>query len=365
MYNHANISAEPKLSFWRRLWQKILFAFRLNDAPLVKVYHGFGNDKLITVFGHVFRFSPIPRKHYSKNFLTNTFALIRLFMVKPYRRAYLKIQWNNSWTYTQTGNDGFFRFELTLDTPLQPGWHEVNIFLLGRKTDNASIAAGKGSVYIPSNNQYAFISDIDDTFLISHSSNLWKRLFVLLTENAHSRKPFEGVVRHYQLLSKAGIEGKETNPFFYVSSSEWNLYDYIRDFAIKQELPKGVYLLNQLKQFSELWKTGQNNHSTKFMRIVRILEAFPNQKFILLGDDTQEDPTIYASIVSHFPNKILVVYLRKVRKKTKASVLPAIEQMKAAGVICCYFNHSSEAISHSISIGLIQNPDEFVQMKTN
>jgi phosphatidate phosphatase APP1 len=264
--------------------------------------------------------------------------------------------WNNEWHHTQSEKDGFFRFEIPLHQPVKPGWHEVQVFLLRRKADTTK-AQGKGTVYVPHINQYTFISDIDDTFLISHSSNLRKRIFVMLTENAHSRQPFEGVVKHYQLLSKAGLTEEEmqyeSNPFFFVSSSEWNLYDYIREFCIKYELPRGVYLLNQLKTFSQVWKTGQNNHSTKFMRIVRILEAFPKQKFILLGDDTQEDPTIYASVVEHFPDKILAVYLRKVRKTTKPTVLPAIEKMKAAGVLCCYFAESSEAISHSATIGLI------------
>jgi phosphatidate phosphatase APP1 len=364
MYNHANIPAEQKPSFWQRIRQKMLHGFRLTDQPVVKVYHGYGNDKTVTVFGHVFLFSPVPRKHYSKNFLTNTFALLRLFMVRPFKKAHLKMQWNNEWIYTQSEKDGFFRFEWTIDAALQPGWHEVTVFLLGRSKDNTSITSGKGSIYIPYSNQYAFISDIDDTFLISHSSNFRKRLFVLLTENAHSRQPFEDVVRHYQLLARAGTQHATSNPFFFVSSSEWNLYDYIREFAETQQLPQGVYLLNQVKQFKQLWKTGQNNHSTKFMRIVRVLEAFPKQRFILLGDDTQEDPNIYASIIAHFPNRILAVYLRKVRKKTKPTVLPALDEMKKGGVICCYFNQSSEAISHSISIGLIQNPDEVIQMKT-
>lgn len=364
MQNHANIPGQ-KPSLGQRLWEKFLRGFRLTDHPVVKVYHGFGNQHRVTVIGHVFRFSPIPRKHYSKNWLTNTFALLRLFMVRPYRRAYVKMQWNNEWVYAQSENDGFFRFELDIVETLPPGWHEVQVWLLGRARTETTITSGTGSIFIPYRNQYVFISDIDDTFLISHSSDIRKRLWVLLTENAHSRQPFTDVVRHYQLLSYAGTQHEETNPFFFVSSSEWNLYDYIREFAIRQQLPQGVYLLNQLKLFSQLWNTGQNNHATKFMRIVRIIEAFPQQRFILLGDDTQEDPNIYAAIVAHFPNRILAVYLRKVRKITKPTVMPAIEQMKAAGVICCYFSQSSEAISHSISIGLIQNPDPVKQMKTN
>jgi len=281
MQNNAHIEPQSSPTFFKKIRWKLLQGFRLTDQPVVKVYHGFGNDKTLTVFGHVFHFSPVPRKHYSKNFLTNTFALLRLFMVRPYRKAHLKMQWNDQWIYTQSEKDGFFRFEWTIDTPLKPGWHEVTVLLLGRNKENLPRTSGIGTIYIPYRNQYAFISDIDDTFLISHSSNLRKRLFVLLTENAHSREPFEDVVKHYQLLSRAGAAHAESNPFFFVSSSEWNLYDYIREFAIKQELPQGVYLLNQLKLFSQLWKTGQNNHSTNFMRIVKKLEALQEKELML------------------------------------------------------------------------------------
>jgi phosphatidate phosphatase APP1 len=106
----------------------------------------------------------------------------------------------------------------------------VEVSMLDRFNGNP-IATGKAGLVVPYVNQFAFISDIDDTFLISHSGNLRKRLFVLLTENARSRKPFEGVVNHYNLLSLAGALEKTNNAFFYVSSSEWNLYEYIREFS--------------------------------------------------------------------------------------------------------------------------------------
>src|SRR5689334_19242997 len=147
MYNHANILEQPKLPFLERVRRKILLAFRLTDEPIVKVYHGFGNDTNVTVFGHVFLFSPVPRKHYSKNFLTNTFALLRLFMVKPYRKAFLKMQWNGEWLQTQSEKDGFFKFEWKLSQPLEPGWHKVQVLLSGRNEENVPYASGEGSFY--------------------------------------------------------------------------------------------------------------------------------------------------------------------------------------------------------------------------
>ena len=115
------------------------------------------------------------------------------------------------------------------------------------------------------------------------------------------------MVNHYQLLANTGASRNTHNLFFYVSSSEWNLYDYIFEFTKNNKLPKGIYLLNQLKTFRQVFKTGQNNHKTKFMRISRIMETYPDQKFILLGDDSQEDPNINSAIVEHFPQNIYAV----------------------------------------------------------
>jgi phosphatidate phosphatase APP1 len=188
---------------------------------------------------------------------------------------------------------------------------------------------------------------------MSYSSHMGQRLKVLFTQNARSRKPFEGVVRHYQLLALGNTTPEAPNPFFYVSSSEWNLYDYIHEFTAVNGLPRGVFMLNVLKQFSQIFKTGQNNHHTKFARIVRILEAYPAQKFVLLGDSSQQDPYIYASIVSHFPGRIYAVYIRDVHEPNQAKVSEVLTGIEAEGVPYCFFRHSEEAIKHSQQIGLI------------
>ena len=47
--------------------------------------------------------------------------------------------------------------------------------------------------------------------------------------NARTRLPFAGVAEFYRSL-QLGRNGKRNNPFFYVSSSPWNLYDLLKDF---------------------------------------------------------------------------------------------------------------------------------------
>lgn len=340
-------SSAPKKTIKERLFNWL----RLTDRTIIKVYHGYGHAEQLNIYGHVLTFGPLPRNRYSQNVITNTLALLRLFMVKPYPNAKVQMEWEGTIHKTKTDEDGFFRFVWKDEAHLPHGWHDVVVSMID---DNDNIMVqDKGSVYVPYSTQYGFISDIDDTFLISHSSNLRKRLFVLFTENARSRDPFEGSVKHYQLLAKANTTPDAPNPFFYVSSSEWNLYEYILEFTMVNKMPEGVFLLNVLKRFHQIFKTGQNNHQTKFARIVRILEAYPHQRFVLLGDSSQHDPYIYASVVEHFPKQIHAVYIRDIHEANKQKVADVLVKIESAGVPCCFFSHSEDAIAHSKRIGLI------------
>jgi len=334
----------------KNLKQRFMNWLGLTNEVTIKVYHGYGYGNQLVTYGHVFKLSPTPRKKYRKSFLRNTWALLRLFMVEPYPLLNLEMHWEDQVLFCKTDTDGFFKFDWKDQPPLPQGWKELTV---KAKINDTVIAESTGHVFIPYPTQYGFISDIDDTFLISHSSNLRKRLFVLFTQNARTRKPFEGVAKHYQLLAESNTTKDAPNPFFYVSSSEWNLYEYILEFTRVNEIPKGVFLLNQLKRLNQLLKTGQNHHKTKFTRIARILEGFPSQRFVLLGDSSQQDPYIYESIVSHFPKQIHAVYIRDVYAKNKHKAADVLHKIESKGVPCCFFEHSSDAILHSKKIGLI------------
>jgi len=336
---------KTKLKEW--LFNKL----HITRKPVVKVYNGYGDEDMLLVYGHVLRQSPLPKKKFKKNFWSNSMSLLRLFMTEPYRNVKVRMEWSGVILEAETDDDGFFKFEWKSPREPEPGWHDIKVEIANTK--HAGVI-GEGKVLVPYTTQFAFISDIDDTFLISHSSDLRKRLYVLFTKNARTRKPFEGVVRHYQLLAHANTTPENPNPFFYVSSSEWNLYDYILEFKRSYGMPEGVYLLSQMKSWYELAKTGQTKHGGKFVRIVRVLKEFPHQKFILLGDDTQQDPEIYAKVVEGFRDQILCVYLRNVHKTKKPETEDYTREIRRLGVAVCYFKKSEEAIAHSQQIGLIR-----------
>jgi len=300
------------------------------------------------------KLSPYPRKTFRSNWVINVFSTLRLFMVLPFSYAKISIHWQGNIYFTKVEDDGFFSFEIFWESSAIRGWQKVLVKLEEEKYISRQIES-EGEIYIPYPSQYAFISDIDDTFLISHSVKLRKKLYALFTKNAHSRKPFEGVVNHYNLLARGGQVDGNNNPFFYVSGSEWNLYDLILEFSRSNHLPKGIFLLSAIKGITQFWKSGSNNLMTKFARIVRIIEAFPHLHFVLMGDDSQLDADIYESVVKHFPGKIYAVYMRQVGETRRKETEIKMKEMQGLSVNCCYFKHSAEAVIHSKTIGLVDN----------
>jgi phosphatidate phosphatase APP1 len=341
-----------------QLINKIFRFLQVTRKPIVWAFDGYGDADDVIIQGYVLSLSPRPRRTYRQNLLINLFSLVRLFVVRPKRFARVLLEWNGEIHEQVTDKYGFFKFEWKPINPLTAGWQKAKVSYVTAAPASVAIASSECEVFIPHVYQYNFISDIDDTFLISHSSSIFKRLYVLFSKNARSRKPFEGVVNHYRLLAKASAGSGVDNPFFYVSSSEWNLYHYIKEFCRKHEMPRGVFLLSTMKRFRHLLSTGQGKHATKYVRIARILKSYPRHKYILLGDNSQKDPEIYYSVVRDFPGMIHAVYIRNINAYKVTATGKFISGIETMGVKCCFFKHSAEAIEHSRSIGLIPFPQE-------
>lgn len=324
----------------------------MNKSVSVKVYHGYGHAHNLVVYGHVFKHKAKTRQVYSNNLFVNIIHLLKLFILKPYAFVEVRLQFFDQTIYNKTEVDGFFKFEWKAQHDIPAGWHNVKVEAIDQY--GAVLNIGEGRVYVPHITQYAFISDVDDTVMVSHSATVGRRLRELFIKNPHTRKTFSDTASHYQQLALSHTEANQPNPFFYVSSSEWNLYDYLVETFRFNKLPDGAFLLNTLKKWKDLIKTGKTGHEGKLLRVMRILDTFPNQKFVFFGDNSQKDPEIYSSIVEKYPQNIEAVYIRNIRPEKELETNELLKKVKDKGVEACLFKDSEEAIRHSRSIGLIQ-----------
>lgn len=318
--------------------------------PILQLYRGYANEQELIVMGHVFK-RTYEYDFQKKNF-KNATSIINQFRIKtiPNFDVYLKI--GDQEIHTKTLDDGYFKFCIPLEKEFNFGWMEYEVSIR-YKTE---ILTSKGSFIRPHHGNLGIISDIDDTFLISHTHNFFKKIYILLFKSVNDRKVFKDVVPHYQALSSAGRNNKEEeNAFFYISSSEWNLYHFIVRFSKIHELPRAVILLKDIRRgITDFFMSGRGNHNHKFDKIKHVLEFYPNLKYVLLGDDSQHDPILYENICKIFPVTVKAVYIRQTGKFQKKSTKAILKNLENLEVSVCYFKDSSQAIMHSKSIGIIK-----------
>lgn len=147
------------------------------------------------------------------------------------------------------------------------------------------------------------ISDIDDTIKVT---NISSKLEVLKNTLVRPFVAVPGMAQLYKLWKQ------EWNAnFFYVSSSPWQLYSHLHTFLEQNEFPMGSFYLKRASlhdsTFTNLFTSSKK---TKPPIIQQLLERFPKRHFLLVGDDGENDPEIYAKMASEFAKQIKHIYIR-------------------------------------------------------
>jgi phosphatidate phosphatase APP1 len=322
----------------------------------IKLYRGYANKNELVIFGHVVKNYPSGDHKYTRKGFRYARTILQLFSIKTVPNIRVVLQVGSISAEALTEQDGYFRFQVPIPEELESGWHHYTVSVDEQISGKKYEATSEEEFFIPFVSSYGIISDIDDTFLISHSRRSFRKLFVLLARNVQARKPFDDVVKHYQLLSFASRvhPHNENNIFFYVSSSEWNLYDMIVRFSELNGLPKAILKLKKIKSgLDDFVMTGAGSHDHKLRKIQNIVSFYPELQFILLGDDSQKDPEIYDQICEQFPKSIRAVYIRQTRRRSKPETTQHLKNISSKGIDICYFAHSNKAIIHSLDTGIV------------
>jgi phosphatidate phosphatase APP1 len=197
------------------------------------------------------------------------------------------------------------------------------------------------------------ISDIDDTIIYTFATDRLRMIYNVLINNAWTRLPFAGVRNFYRAL-RDGSGGDEQNPFFYISSSSWRIYDVMRDFLEINDMPAGPVLMRAMK-FTRSSLFDPRRHDHKKNRFKEILSTFPDLPFILIGDSGQRDAELYTDLAELYPGRIPALYLRDVdtsidrRKAIERLALKAAE----AGSELLLVDTSLKAARHAATRGWI------------
>lgn len=331
-------------------------------VPKILPYRGFGNENIVFLRGCVLEDKGLCTPEVQDSIWDNMIAMIKRFVSDEIPGVKLSATFMGETKEFETDEKGFFEvtFVPQYDHIPEDAWQPVALELLEDVVpDQEDVKATGQIMFLNHKSEFGVISDVDDTILISKATNAWKKLRLMLFKNAHSRLPFEGVAAFYRALQEGTTD--TYNPIFYVSSSEWNLYDLLVDFCKVRGIPKGPFLLQSLEEdWYKFWKSGGGDHNHKVDKIRHILSTYHDLRFILIGDSGQKDAEIYSKIVQEFPERILAIYIRDVTKPKRHRYIKTIgESIEHTGVEMLIVKDTEEAAKHAIERGFIS--DKFLK----
>ena len=336
------------------------FRKRLNADDLLQIitYRSYGTANRLYVKGRVLKDKGIRKPTERDTVWNNLLSMYQRFESDEVPDARLRINFQGQSHFVVTDHEGYFTLDLFTEIPLiwDDMWHEVEVELVESPYSFSPGLNSTASVLVPpADAEYGIISDIDDTIVKTTATSLLALSRNTFLHNAHTRLPFAGVSEFYKSL-QLGRNGKRNNPFFYVSSSPWNLYDLLIDFLDLNDIPEGPLLLRDFGLDANRENAGHMGH--KFKEIKNILLAYPHLNFVLIGDSGQEDPKIYRKIVAKFPRRILAIYIRDVQLSDRAKIAIDISrELVPDKVEMIIMDNTVEAAEHAAKTGLIYTTD--------
>ncbi len=326
-------------------------------APFIQTYRDFGTASCVTVRGRLLEDPRLRKPTPDDTLLDNVMATLRRMESDEIPGARLRVQFCGATTEVTTDEEGYFSATLEPTRALDEAarWHEATVTLVSSPAHPAgTVAESTAPVLVPPPSaQYGVISDVDDTILQTGATNFIAMVRTTLAGNALTRLPFEGVAGFYRALVH-GTLSTDDNPLFFVSSSPWNLYDLLIDFMETQGIPQAPLLLRDLGlDAGKFIKSGHSEHKTA--AITRILEAYPDLPFFLIGDSGQHDPEIYADVARRFPGRIRCIYIRDVAPALRdAEVEEIAARLAVEGIEMVLAPDSLTAARHAAEKGWIR-----------
>ena len=212
--------------------------------------------------------------------------------------------------YSVSDSAGYL--DLLAEHRLQPGVHRFSCKVPRRGPVEAELFT------IPSDAKVGVISDVDDTIMVTQVPTLWKAAYNMLLLSPRKRASVPGMAVMYNDIRRMFPDA----PFFYLSTSPWNVESSIRNFILDYGFPDGPLLLRDLDPRPKTFVPSGVQHKLEYAE--QLMEDFPDMKFILLGDDGQKDPSTYAEIAKRYPGRVLAIGIRQLSARESVGGLASV-----------------------------------------
>ncbi|WP_418969149.1 App1 family protein [Alloscardovia omnicolens] len=202
-------------------------------------------------------------------------------------------------------SDSHGYLDLLAPRDMTPGMHTITYAVGNRPAVSSPLFIS------PDGSPVGIISDVDDTIMVSQVPQMARAAMKFLFVNPRNRTTVPGMSVFYNKIADLFPDA----PFFYLSTSPWNVEGTIRELIRTHGFPQGPILLRDIDPRPKTFIPTGVQHKLEFVQ--QLMSDFPNMKFILLGDDGQQDPITYARLTRLYPGRILAIGIRQLRHDEK------------------------------------------------
>jgi phosphatidate phosphatase APP1 len=260
--------------------------------PVVVPYTGYGADGWVRVLARVVLTPPGPTRERSEDARG-----WRRFLAQSTGPTEVAVRLGDEVHTVVSGPGGYV--DVRLPSRLGAGWASAYLSLAGAEPAEAPLRI------VGADTRLALLSDIDDTVIITMLPRplvAFRNAF-LLRESA--RRPVDGMAELYRQ-----VVAEHPDVFVvYLSTGSWNTAGALSAFLARHGYPPGPLLLTDWGPTQERWFRSGREHKRSQLR--RLFAELPTLRWLLVGDDGQHDPSIYAEAADAEPDRVLGVAIRQ------------------------------------------------------
>ncbi|MDQ1724220.1 MAG: hypothetical protein QOG52_1248 [Frankiaceae bacterium] len=276
-------------------------------SPRVLGYTGYGTSEWVRVLGRVV-LAPRGRRGQAPDERPDPERGWRAFLSVPVPRHHVRVELGGEVHEVVTDRGGYI--DVRVPASLEAGWHPVTLRTAGDFAANCDVRI------IPPGTRLGVVCDIDDTVVVTHLPRpllaAWNS-FVLME---HARRPVSGMAGLLQTVQAVDADA----PVIYLSTGAWNVAPTVARFLARHAFPPGPLLLTDWGPTNTGWFRSGSEHKCSALRL--LADELPDIQWLLVGDDGQHDPKIYADFASERAGAVRAVVIRQ---------LTPVEQVLASG----------------------------------
>lgn len=274
------------------------------------LYNSYLFPKGSYIHGRMLKGKSMPMGQPGNYWFTNMRRTLQLFTFQAWKELNGMCQFAGLELPFTTDDEGYFK--ITVDNKistrlasLENRWEPLQYSFEGKSLE----AKGKILITNPVQSPIGLITDVDDTIVKTDVRNKKRTIWHAVVGNAYRKKVFDGAADY--LRSFTDLKA----PCFYVTRSPFELYPRMCKVFDINKFPSGPLLMRRVKR-----KDSYHQHDfeagQKIRFIRQIMRDSNPMKWVLIGDSSENDTSIYLTVAKEFPKQVAAIFIRLVDKKS-------------------------------------------------